>query len=57
MDEKSKLILELKDLHRKQRGWQRLVDGESLNMGKVNALTVEQLNAIIESLKKEVIVS
>lgn len=49
---RQKLIAALEELHKQQRGWQRAVEGETLNYDAIAKLTDEQLSAIIEELKQ-----
>ena len=46
------LIRELERLHREQRGWQRLVNDAELNYEVIDKLTTDELEKIVNDLKK-----
>ena len=46
------LIRELEKLHREQRGWQRMVNDEELNYEAIDKLTTDELESIVNELKK-----
>lgn len=52
-DLRNELYQELEDLHKQQRGWQRLVKDEELDYNELNKLSIFELSLIIELLKKE----
>lgn len=48
---KEELMRELRELHKKQRGWQRAVHGEELDMEKLESMADEELEAFILLIK------
>ena len=46
------LIAELERLHREQRGWQRTVEGETLDYEAIAQIPTDELEKIVEELRK-----
>lgn len=53
MATKQELIQELKEEHKKQRGFQRLVNDETLNYELLESMSIEQLEDALKSVRKE----
>lgn len=51
--ERYELYLELENLHRQQRGWQRLVNDEQLDYEILDKMSIEDLKNVIDKIKLE----
>lgn len=51
--ERYELYLELENLHRQQRGWQRLVNDERLDYEILDKMSIEDLKNVIDKIKLE----
>lgn len=49
---RQELIHELEKLHRAQRGWQRLVNGEELDYEVIEKIPLAELEQIVAQLRK-----
>ena len=52
MNEKALLIEELKEEHKKQRAWQRMVNDEELNIELLESMSIDELKNILQQVKK-----
>lgn len=52
-EERHSLYLQLEELHRKQRGWQRLVEDERLDYSILDKMSIEKLKEVINQIKEE----
>ena len=46
------LIAELEQLHRRQRGWQRMVNDERLDYDVIAKIPTDELEKIVEQIRK-----
>lgn len=53
MEERRKLYNELEQLHKQQRGWQRLIEDERLDYSILDQMSIDQLKNVIEAIKEE----
>ena len=49
---KKELIEALKELHRKQRSWHRLVQDEELDLEILESMSIEELQAVYDAVNK-----
>lgn len=52
LKKRQKLIRELEQLHRQQRGWQRAVHDEELDYEAIEQIPVDELEKIVSELRK-----
>ena len=52
LNKRQNLIAELERLHREQRGWQRLVEDERLDYSVISQIPTDELEKIVEGLRK-----
>lgn len=49
---RQRLIRELEKLHREQRGWQRMVNDESLNYELLEAMPIDELERAVKMIRE-----
>lgn len=50
---KKELIHELIEMHKKQRSWHHTVYGETLDIEKLESMSIEELQAVYDAVSKK----
>lgn len=51
-EHRKELYAQLEELHKQQRGWQRLVEDEQLDYKILDKMSIEQLEEVIEKIQR-----